>query len=159
MNDLAAKLSQTLGRRLIERGLTVAAAESCTGGGIAAALTAIPGSSQWFGYGFVTYSNAAKQALLGVDAATLEACGAVSREVALAMALGALRAAGADLAVAVTGVAGPGGGSVDKPVGSVWIAWADARSARAQLFLFSGDRRAVREQSVVAALQGLVESV
>lgn len=159
MNDTAESLSITLGRRLHERGLTVATAESCTGGGIASALTDVPGSSQWFGYGFVTYSNAAKQSLLGVDAGALTAHGAVSRQVVLAMAEGARRVAGADLSVAVSGIAGPGGGSPDKPVGSVWIAWADSRTACAQLFRFAGDRSAVREQSVIAALQGLVGRV
>ncbi len=159
MNQTVAQLSSILGRKLAEQGLTVTAAESCTGGGIAAALTSVPGSSEWFGYGFVTYSNAAKQALLGVDAMTLQACGAVSREVVLAMAAGARQVAGADLSVAVSGVAGPGGGSADKPVGSVWIAWEDSRAACARSFLFTGDRAAVREQSVVAALQGLADRV
>jgi len=134
------------------RGWSLATAESCTGGLIAAACTDLAGSSDWFERGFVTYSNAAKHDLLGVDEALIRAHGAVSRPVALAMAAGALARSRAQLAVAVTGVAGPGGGSEDKPVGTVWIATASQDgAAQALSFRFGGDRRAVREASVQEA--------
>jgi nicotinamide-nucleotide amidase len=137
-----------------ERGLTVATAESCTGGLVAAWLTDIPGSSAVFDRGFVTYSNEAKEAMLGVPRAVLEACGAVSAETAAAMAAGALAHSRADLAVAVTGVAGPGGGTADKPVGMVAFA-AKAREGRcARCDQRFGDigREAVRQQAVLVAL-------
>ncbi len=134
------------------RGWSLATAESCTGGLIAAACTDLAGSSDWFERGFVTYSNAAKHDLLGVDEALIRAHGAVSRPVAVAMAAGALARSRAQLAVAVTGVAGPGGGSEDKPVGTVWIATASQDgAAQANCFRFGGDRRAVREASVQEA--------
>ncbi|WP_246504065.1 CinA family protein [Plastoroseomonas arctica] len=135
-------------------GLWVTTAESCTGGLIAAALTAIPGSSASLGEAYVTYSNAAKQRLLGVPEALLAAHGAVSEPVALAMAAGALERTGADLALACTGIAGPGGAVPGKPVGTVFIA-AQRRGAQAQVLLnhFSGDRDAVRAASVLAALR------
>ncbi len=135
------------------RGLMLATAESCTGGLVAAALTAIAGSSDVFERGFVTYSNAAKEALLGVPGALIEAEGAVSEKVAREMALGAIRNSAADLAVAVTGVAGPGGGSAEKPVGLVWLGGARRGGAvRSERHFFSGDRTSVRAASVVAAL-------
>ena len=138
------------------RGERLATAESCTGGLIAAACTDLAGSSDWFERGFVTYSNEAKTELLGVDAALIAAHGAVSEPVALAMAAGALAHSRADWAVAVTGIAGPGGGSPDKPVGTVWIGWKRRGGyARAEIFQFAGDREAVRRQTVEAALQGL----
>ena len=131
------------------RGWSLATAESCTGGLIAAACTDLAGSSDWFERGFVTYSNAAKQELLGVDEALIRAHGAVSRPVVLAMAAGALARSRAQLAVAVTGIAGPAGGSPDKPVGTVWIATASQDgAAQACCFRFDGDRRAVREATV-----------
>jgi nicotinamide-nucleotide amidase len=136
----------------------MATAESCTGGLIAAACTAVAGSSDWFERGFVTYSNAAKQALLGVPEALLAAHGAVSREVALAMALGALRHAPVHLAVAVTGIAGPGGAVPGKPVGTVWLAWATAAGVQAELLQLEGDRSAVRAATVHAALRRLIEA-
>jgi len=149
LNDLAERLS--------ERGLLVATAESCTGGGIAYAMTELAGASRWFDRGFVTYSNEAKAEQLDVAAETLKRHGAVSEPVVLEMALGALAHSRAALSVAVSGVAGPGGGSPDKPVGTVWIAWADTESgAAAQCFLFPGDRHAVRQATIVAAIQGLV---
>jgi len=138
------------------RGWRMAAAESCTGGLIAAACTAVAGSSDWFERGFVTYSNAAKQALLGVPEPLLAAHGAVSREVALAMAQGALQQAPVQLAVAVTGIAGPGGAVPGKPVGTVWLAWATAAGAQAELLQLPGDRSAVRKAAVSAALQRLI---
>jgi nicotinamide-nucleotide amidase len=155
LNDFDAAVS-ALGDALRSRGWRLATAESCTGGMIAAACTAIAGSSDWFERGFVTYSNEAKTEMLGVHAALIAAHGAVSAEVARAMAEGALAHSHADLAVAVTGVAGPGGGSRDKPVGTVWLALArKGRAAQAELLRLSGDRTAVRAQTVVQALQRL----
>ena len=140
------------------RGAKVATAESCTGGLIAAACTAVAGSSDWFERGFVTYSNDAKTESLGVDARLLAAHGAVSREAALAMADGALAHSRAQLVVAVTGVAGPGGGSPGKPVGTVWLALARrGGAAQAELLQLSGDRASIREQTVRHALQRLIE--
>ena len=122
------QLAAELGDALQLRQWRVATAESCTGGGIAAAITAIPGSSNWFEYGLVTYANAAKQHLLGVDSETLSNEGAVSENVVRQMAAGTLSLTGADIAVAVSGIAGPGGGSAEKPVGTVWFAWAIAKT-------------------------------
>ncbi len=133
-------------------------AESCTGGLIAAACTAVAGSSDWFDRGYVTYSNAAKCEALGVDAALIDAHGAVSEPVARAMAEGALAHSGAQLAVAVTGIAGPGGGVPDKPVGTVWLAIAGtATPTEAHRLQFDGDRTAVRERTVAEALRRLIE--
>ena len=147
-----------LARALRPRGLKIATAESCTGGLIAAACTAVAGSSDWFERGFVTYSNDAKSESIGVDAKLIAAHGAVSREVALAMAEGALAHAKAQLAVAVTGIAGPGGGSANKPVGTVWLATARAGGApQAELLQLTGDRTAIREQTVQHALRRLIE--
>jgi nicotinamide-nucleotide amidase len=142
-------------------GWRVATAESCTGGLIAAACTDLAGSSDWFERGFVTYSNEAKTEMLGVEAGLIAGQGAVSEPVALAMAEGALARSRADLAVAVTGVAGPGGGSVAKPVGLVWLAWSwrDAAGrlrSTAALQHFDGDRAGVRQATVVCALRGLL---
>lgn len=150
-------LAQTLGATLVARGWMLATAESCTGGGIAAAVTEIGGSSAWFDRGFVTYSNAAKMDLLGVPAATLEAHGAVSRATAMAMAAGALARSAAQVAVAVTGVAGPTGGSAEKPVGTIWFGYAVTGEAPgACLRRFEGDRSAVRAQTVARALADLI---
>ena len=151
----------TLGEALRRRGWCMATAESCTGGLIAAACTSVAGSSDWFERGFVSYSNAAKTELLGVDAALIAAHGAVSEAVVRAMAQGALARAGVDLAVAVTGIAGPGGGSVDKPVGTVWLGLARRGPAgdacvQAQRLQLAGDRSAVREQTLHIALQQLL---
>lgn len=149
---------QALSQILQRRRFSVVTAESCTGGGIAAALTGEPGSSAWFERGFVTYSNLSKQQMLGVPAAVIEAHGAVSEEVVLAMARGALIHSNGDVSVAVSGVAGPDGGTADKPVGTVWIAWGlGGDRAEAQHYLFPGDRNEVRALSVHAALQGLSE--
>lgn len=138
------------------RGEMLATAESCTGGWIAKALTDVAGSSGWFLGGVVSYSNALKQALLGVREATLAAHGAVSREVAEEMVAGVLARTGATLAVAVTGIAGPGGGSPGKPVGTVWVAWRRVGGDPvAECCLFAGDREAVRRQTVARALAGL----
>ena len=155
------RLSARVGKRLRSAGETIVTAESCTGGLIAKVLTDLPGSSDYFERGWVTYSDAAKQAELGVEAATLARHGAVSEAVALAMVSGALRHSEADCAVAVTGVAGPAGGSRDKPVGLVWIGWGFRREGRNRVhatgYRFSGGRDTVRRWSVVAALKGLLE--
>lgn len=150
LEDLCARLGQALR----ERDWRLVTAESCTGGGIGAALTAIPGSSDWYEGGVISYSNALKQQLLDVPADCLQQHGAVSQPVALAMAGGARRRLQADLALAVTGVAGPGGGTPDKPVGLVWFAWSDALGESSEACQFSGDRQQVREQAVLFALQG-----
>jgi nicotinamide-nucleotide amidase len=136
--------------------LMLVTAESCSGGWIAKTLTDLPGSSAWFDAGVVTYSYEAKEALLGVNPRTLEQAGAVSEETALEMVSGALARFGAGVAVAVTGIAGPSGGTPDKPVGTVWISWKRRGGyGHATLFHFDGDREAVRRQTVAAALVGL----
>ncbi len=148
--------AEDLGARLRAARAMLVTAESCTGGWIAKTVTDIAGSSEWFDCGMVAYSYEAKQALLGVRPETLELHGAVSRETVIEMVSGALVHSGATVAVAVTGIAGPGGGSPDKPVGSVWVAWKRRGGyAHAQLFRFDGDRDAVRRQTVAAALHGL----
>jgi nicotinamide-nucleotide amidase len=139
------------------RGWRMATAESCTGGLIAAACTTLAGSSDWFERGFVTYTNQAKTDLLGVDPALIQRVGAVSEEVACAMVQGALQRAPVQLAVAVTGIAGPGGAVPGKPVGTVWLAWGTARGVAAQGLLLVGDRDAVRGATVSAALQRLLQ--
>ena len=152
-------LLQRLGDALRARGETMATAESCTGGLIAATCTSVAGSSDWFERGFVTYSNAAKTEMLGVDAALIAAHGAVSEEVACAMADGALVHSRAALAVAVTGIAGPGGATPGKPVGTVWLAVAKrGAAAHAERLQLGGDRSAVREQTLAIALQRLVDA-
>ena len=146
-----------LAGHLQRQGWWLSCAESCTGGGIAQALTDVAGSSAWFDRGFVSYSNQAKQEMLGVSADTLTAYGAVSRETAIEMAAGALAHSAAQLSVAVTGIAGPGGGTAEKPVGTVWIAWASGDQVDAVCERFSGDRAAVRAATVDAALRGLLQ--
>ena len=151
-------LATIVGARLKARGLRLATAESCTGGWVAGAVTAIAGSSEWFDRGFVTYSNDAKMEMLGVSAATLEAFGAVSEQTAGEMAAGALAHSHAQLALSITGVAGPGGGSAEKPVGMVCFGWAGEGGAPIVITRnFSGDRESVRRQSVICALQGVLE--
>ena len=146
----------SLGTRLRELRQTLVTAESCTGGWIAKVLTDIAGSSEWFDCGLATYSYEAKQGLLGVSPLTLEHFGAVSRETVLEMVSGALVHSGAGVAVAVTGIAGPGGGTPGKPVGTVWIAWKRRGGyPQAEQFQFDGDREAVRRQTVSASLEGL----
>ncbi len=151
------KTVSELAGHLLRRGWWLSCAESCTGGGIAAALTEVSGSSAWFDRGFVTYSNRAKQEMLGVSLDTIERFGAVSRETAVEMARGALNYSEAQLSVAVTGIAGPGGGTAQKPVGTVWIAWATAQGEDAVREHFSGGRAAVRAATIDAALQGLLQ--
>jgi nicotinamide-nucleotide amidase len=151
---------ETLAQMLRERGLHLATAESCTGGLIAAACTSIAGSSDWFERGFVTYSNEAKTELLGVPHTLIERHGAVSAEVARAMAEGALIHSQAELSVAVTGIAGPSGGTPGKPVGTVWLALARrGEAAQATLLQLNGNRSEVREQTVDRALQALAASL
>ena len=161
LNDsLIEALSAELGSLLAARGWRVTAAESCTGGLVAAAITATAGSSSWFDQAFITYSNAAKVDALGVADGVLEAHGAVSEAVACAMADGARARAAADVAVAVTGIAGPGGGTAQKPVGTVCFAWATRNaSVVSATRRFDGDRTAIRRASVVAALEGLIARV
>ena len=155
-----AGLADNLGARLRAAHERLVTAESCTGGWIAKAVTDIAGSSDWFDCGMAAYSYEAKQALLGVRPQTLEEHGAVSRETVIEMVSGALVNSGASVAVAVTGIAGPGGGSADKPVGTVWIGWKRRGGyARAEVFHFDGDREAVRRQTVAAALRGLDDLV
>lgn len=157
------KLSAALVEELAAAGKTVATAESCTGGWIAKAITDVPGSSEVFAYGIVSYSNGAKESLLGVQPRTLEEHGAVSEAVVTEMAAGALGLSGASIAVAVSGVAGPTGGSPDKPVGTVWFAWAVRDGADALVDtsceIFAGDRDLVRELTVAHALQGVLERI
>ena len=144
---------------LLERGWMLATAESCTGGLIAAACTDLAGSSRWFERGFVTYSNEAKTESLGVDAALIQAHGAVSEKVARALAFGAVRHSRAQVSVAVTGVAGPGGGSVDKPVGTVWFGFSVDGRLSSETVRFDGDRQAVRLATVRHALVRLIALV
>jgi nicotinamide-nucleotide amidase len=151
-------LAASLGNQLKSRGWQLALAESCTGGAIAQAVTDIAGSSAWFDRGFVTYSNAAKMEMLGVKHATLESVGAVSQEAALEMVAGALVNSHADIAIAVTGIAGPEGGTLEKPVGTVFIAW-QCRGQAAYWIkqCFMGDRQAVRRQVVEFSLRQLAK--
>jgi len=159
-HDLA-RLAARVGRHLQGGRRGVATAESCTGGWIAKALTDIAGSSQWFVEGFVTYSNESKVRRLGVRRSVLRAQGAVSEAAVRAMAAGALERTGAQLAVAVTGIAGPGGAVPGKPVGTVWLGWAERRGRSIRVVTklkhFRGDREAVRRKTVRAALEGLLE--
>ncbi len=153
MNALARKV----GEALKAQGLMLVTAESCTGGWVAMAVTAIAGSSAWFERGYVTYSNAAKREVLGVAEETLQRHGAVSEETARAMAAGALKSGRGQVALAITGVAGPGGGSRDKPVGTVCFAWVCGSKISSETRRFDGDRESVRRQSVLHALQGLLQ--
>ena len=160
-DDIALReLALRVGEALKSHYLMLVTAESCTGGWIAKTVTDIAGSSEWFDCGLAAYSYEAKQALLGVRPQTLEEHGAVSRETALEMVSGALSHSGGSISVAVTGIAGPGGGTHDKPVGTVWIGWKRRGGyARAEVFHFGGDREAVRRQTVAAALMGLLRLV
>ena len=155
------KLAVKVGRHLLDSTRVITTAESCTGGWIGKVLTDVPGSSQWYETGYVTYADDAKTTLLGVLPADLEAHGAVSETVVRAMAVGALERAGAQVAIAVSGIAGPGGGTPGKPVGTVWFAWAwkHGRSVRTQtrMKVFKGERDAVRRKAVTNALEGVLE--
>ncbi|RTL48250.1 MAG: nicotinamide-nucleotide amidase [Rhodocyclaceae bacterium] len=157
MDAQLATLSAQVGQALAQAGLTLATAESCTGGWVAEVVTHTAGSSTWFDRGFVTYSNEAKSDMLGVAPEILASHGAVSEAVAIAMAEGALRHSRADIALAVTGIAGPGGGTAQKPVGMVCFAWARRdRPSHSVTCHFEGDREAVRRQTVIHALQQLL---
>ncbi|NCF74424.1 MAG: nicotinamide-nucleotide amidohydrolase family protein [Gammaproteobacteria bacterium] len=157
------KLAAALVNELMQAGKAVATVESCTGGWVAKAITDIAGSSAVFGYGIVSYSNGAKESIIGVQNKTLEEHGAVSAQVVEEMAQGALHLSGADIAVAVSGVAGPDGGTKEKPVGTVWFAWAVRDGAHERVDTrcerFTGDRELVREASVAYALQGVRERI
>ncbi|MUI14057.1 nicotinamide-nucleotide amidohydrolase family protein [Massilia dura] len=155
INELAAQV----GRALQDKGLLLVTAESCTGGGVSQAVTEIAGSTGWFDCGFVCYSNASKTELLEVPAALVAQFGSVSEEVAAAMAQGALANSNAHLAVSTTGIAGPTGAVPGKPVGTVCFGWANGDTVHTERLVFSGDRRAVREQTVIHALQGLLRFV
>lgn len=158
MNVVVLSLVGRLRDQLLARGQRIAFAESCTGGLLAKYVTDASGSSAWFECGLVTYSNRSKVELLGVPCQILETSGAVSRQCAEAMALGVLEKTVATWSVAVTGIAGPDGGSLDKPVGTVWIAWAERASTTSSAeYRFEGDRDAVREQTAIAALTGLLQ--
>jgi len=160
-------LSKQLGAALLDKSWTVTTAESCTGGGISQAITAISGSSSYFDCAFITYSNNAKQLLVNVQSETLEKYGAVSEQTVIEMAQGAVNAANAQVGISVSGVAGPGGGSKDKPVGTVWIAVCIQylldkkikQTTKNHCFCFPGDRRDIRESSVKAALNMALESI
>ena len=154
-----ARLVEDLAAALLARGWMLATAESCTGGLIAGACTDLAGSSNWLERGFVSYSNAAKTELLGVDAALIAHHGAVSEPVARAMAQGALQHSKAQCALAVTGIAGPGGGSADKPVGTVWFAWVTPQGVRSEMQRFDGDRAQVRSATVQHSLAMLLSLV
>ncbi|MDJ0709381.1 MAG: nicotinamide-nucleotide amidohydrolase family protein [Woeseiaceae bacterium] len=157
------KLSEAVVNDLASTAKAVATAESCTGGWIAKSITDVAGSSAVFGYGIVSYSNGAKESILGVRNATIEEHGSVSEAVVNEMAEGALRLSGADIAVAVSGIAGPEGGTEEKPVGTVWFAWAVRDGSDALVDssceLFTGDRELVRELTVAHALQGVLERI
>jgi len=150
-------LASQVGQKLLEAGQCMVTAESCTGGWIAKCITDIAGSSRWFERGFVTYSNQAKMEMLGVAGSTLKQYGAVSEETVREMAAGALRHSQAQLAVAVSGIAGPGGGTPEKPLGTVWLAWQrQGQTCQTRLFHFDGGREAVRRQAVQKALEGVL---
>lgn len=158
MQKKAEILAKQLGEILLQRRLKVTCAESCTGGGISHALTEIAGSSQWFEYGFITYANQAKQHILHVSEQALQTHGAVSQLVVEQMALGALDTASADIAVAVSGVAGPGGGTEEKPVGTVWFCWrAVGGKVKTHCEVFAGSRAEVRSAAVEKSLLGLLD--
>ena len=156
MNENSLQLVQRLAERLLQNQQKICTAESCTGGLIAKSFTDLAGSSDWFDRGFVTYSNRAKSDMLAVPASIIDDYGAVSETVATAMASGALRHSEADFAIAVTGVAGPGGGCDDKPVGTVWIAIASRQQSVAVKCLFGGDREAVRQATLLRALEEIL---
>ncbi len=157
IDDELYRLAIALGRAALERKVRIATAESCTGGLVAGAITAVAGSSDWFDCGFITYSNDAKIGQLAVPPRTIEQFGAVSEETALAMAEGALGASRAQWAVAVTGIAGPAGGTLDKPVGTVCFAWLGPGVAKASRIRLSGDRADIRRESVRIALEGILD--
>ncbi|MDP2154549.1 MAG: nicotinamide-nucleotide amidase [Sulfuricella sp.] len=152
------ELAEQVGTALKMRAMMLATAESCTGGWVGEAVTAVPGSSLWFDRGFITYTNEAKREMLGVAAATLERHGAVSEQTVREMASGVLNNSRGQVALAISGIAGPGGGTPEKPVGTVWFAWVFANGAvTSEQRQFAGDRREVRRQAVECGLRGLLE--
>jgi nicotinamide-nucleotide amidase len=155
-NETSQQLARLVGERLKASGIKMVSAESCTGGWIGMEVTAIAGSSDWYDRGFITYSNESKQQMLNVSPLTLNNHGAVSEQTVLEMARGALQNSQAQIAIAVSGIAGPAGGSADKPVGTVWLAWVYADKEIARLFHFQGDRLEIRRQAVIEGLRGLV---
>ena len=162
MTEIIEDLARQLGDLLKNKEIEISTAESCTGGLVAAAITSIAGSSGWFDRGFVTYSNEAKMEMLGVQAETLDEFGAVSEETAREMSAGALLLSYAEVSVSITGIAGPDGGSDDKPVGTIWFAWSMKTGGleidtQTKQELFSGDRESIRQQAVVTALEGLID--
>lgn len=158
MSETATKQAAQLAEMFLKTSSKLATAESCTGGGLAEILTRIPGSSAWFERGFITYSNAAKQEMLAVPAETLEQFGAVSEATASAMAKGAVENSHADYGVAITGIAGPDGGTKEKPVGTVCFAWYKRNEGGSTASIcFDGDRLKVREQACMLAMQGLID--
>ena len=162
MSDLSnsqtlTSIAQQLGEILCKKNSNLTTAESCTGGGISEAITAVSGSSQWFEFGFVTYANTAKQKLLGVSKETLDKYGAVSEQVVMEMAQGAIQQSNADYAIAVSGIAGPDGGTEDKPVGTVWVCWQTPSQIWTHKLVLSGDRQAVRTKAVKKSLQQLLQ--
>jgi nicotinamide-nucleotide amidase len=163
MNSSITSLTQQLAQTLLAKGFKIALAESCTGGLLAAQLTSLAGSSDWFERGFITYSNQAKEESIGVPKEVIERYGAVSEEVAKAMAEGVLNHSLAQISAAITGIAGPGGGSANKPVGMVCFAWGiqvdDQIQTRSQTKQFSGDRQSIREQACVYAIESLLEQL
>ncbi|SCZ49680.1 nicotinamide-nucleotide amidase [Thiohalomonas denitrificans] len=159
MDEQLAELAGRVAERLSGKGVMLAAAESCTGGWVAKVCTDLTGSSGWFERGFVTYSNEAKQEMLGVSPRTLATHGAVSEAAVREMASGALARSRARVTLAISGVAGPGGGTDRKPVGTVWFAWATADRLQTQHECFGGDREAVRRAAVITALEGVLEIV
>lgn len=154
---MSIRLAKQVGKALKSRGLHLTTAESCTGGGISHAITRVSGSSNWFDRGFVTYSNVSKEEMLGVSPETLKMHGAVSEQTVREMADGALQYSRAEIAVSVSGVAGPTGGTPEKPVGTVWFAWVGKGKARAVCHHIAGDREAIRVKSVRIALQGVLD--
>ena len=158
MDDLR-ELAAQVGQALKERGLLLATAESCTGGGVAQAITDIAGSSEWFDCGFISYSNASKTEMLDVPAALFAQHGTVSEEIAEAMAIGALANSNAHVSLSTTGIAGPGGAVPGKPVGTVCFGWTKGDYTHTERHVFSGDRQAVRQQTVVLALKGLLRLI
>lgn len=160
MDAELSQLAEQVGATLKARGILLATAESCTGGWVGEVVTSVAGSSHWYDRGFITYTNESKQEMLGVSAKTLSEFGAVSEQTVREMAAGALKHSRAQITLAISGIAGPGGGTPNKPVGTVCMAWATRSGAgRSETFHFQGDRTQVRRQAVAAALQGLLRII
>ena len=158
-NQSIHNIATKVGEHLHDINAKITIAESCTGGGIAEAITAVAGSSQWFEYGYITYANKAKTQLLGVEQSILDTYGAVSEQVVEQMAAGALRGSDADYSIAVSGVAGPDGGTVEKPIGTVWICWITPDATRVEKYQLQGDRQAIRQQVIKISLQELLHQL